>query len=95
MVEPIFAGDSTTVTPASLSALILSWAVPFPPATIAAHSSQEKDQTEISTCNTCAKPDKKTALVDISMCKVCVANQGLIRHTILAPGLVQDSEFLK
>jgi len=36
IVEPIFAGDSTTVTPASLSALILSWAVPFPPDTMAA-----------------------------------------------------------
>jgi hypothetical protein len=36
MVEPIFAGNSTTVTPASLSALILSWAVPFPLDTIAA-----------------------------------------------------------
>jgi hypothetical protein len=48
MVEPIFAGDSTTVTPASLSALILSWAVPFPPATIAAHSSQQKDQTGLA-----------------------------------------------
>lgn len=33
---PIFAGDSHTVTPASFSALILSWAVPFPPDTIAA-----------------------------------------------------------
>lgn len=33
---PIFAGDSTTVTPASLRVLILSCAVPLPPDTIAA-----------------------------------------------------------
>lgn len=35
MATPIFAGDSTTETPASLSVLILSWAVPLPPETIA------------------------------------------------------------
>lgn len=37
MADPIFAGDSTTVTPASLRVLILSCAVPFPPDTIAAY----------------------------------------------------------
>ena len=39
---PIFAGDSTTVTPASLSVLILSCAVPFPPDTIAADSERKQ-----------------------------------------------------
>jgi len=35
MVEPNCAGDSTTTTPASLSALIFSVAPPFPPEIIA------------------------------------------------------------
>lgn len=43
MATPIFAGDSTTVTPASLRVLILSWAVPFPPDTMAAHTKVDKD----------------------------------------------------
>lgn len=40
MAAPILAGDSTTVTPASLRVLILSWAVPLPPDTIAAQANQ-------------------------------------------------------
>ena len=31
---PTWAGELVTVTPAASSARILSWAVPFPPATI-------------------------------------------------------------
>ena len=48
IAAPILAGDSTTVTPASLSVLILSCAVPFPPDTIAA---QPEASTKIN-CTT-------------------------------------------
>mgnify|MGYP007129561169 CR=1 FL=1 len=41
IAAPIFAGDSTTVTPASFNARILSCAVPFPPAIIAANCKRE------------------------------------------------------
>lgn len=42
MALPIFAGDSTTVTPASLNVWILPCAVPFPPDTIAAQPQATK-----------------------------------------------------
>lgn len=44
IAAPILAGDSTTLTPASLKLFILSWAVPLPPETMAS-SIKKKNNT--------------------------------------------------